>query len=148
MLDEVVAADNIAATQVRMNRQQLHEEDSEVEEDNSFLIAFPDDLTMPQSVAAALQGMTAPIPYVHPVPVARRYVVLKEVRQCFQTAEIVDLPAYLGRFGSHGLALAHLGWHQRAVRDCSTWEMTFVPQLELGAGRGGFNDLVCDLLGN
>ena len=80
VLDEVVAADNIAATQVRTSRQQLHEEDLEVEEDSSFLIAFPDDLTTPRSLGAALEGMGTPILYVHSAPVARGYVVLEEVR--------------------------------------------------------------------
>lgn len=139
-LDEGVAADNIAASQVRTNRQQLHEEGSGVKEDSSFLIAFPDDLTTPRSLGAALEGMAAPNPYVHPVPVARKYVVLEEVRRCSQTEGIADLPAYLGRFGSHGLARVYLDWHQRAVRDRSTWEMTFVPHLELEAGSGWFND--------
>ena len=119
-LDEVVAVGNIAAAQVRTNRQLLHEEDSEVEEDNSFLVVLLDDLTLPRSQGAALEGMGTLIPYVHSVPVARGYGALEAVRQCSRTQGIADLPAYLGRFGSHGLAPAHLGRHRRAVRDRST----------------------------
>ena len=90
VLDEVAAADNMAATQVRTNRQQLHEEDSEAEEDSSFLIAFPDDLTTPRSLGAALEDMGTQILYVHSVPIARGYMVLKKVRRCSQTEGIAD----------------------------------------------------------